>query len=320
MPENSDSQIKQYLNKFSEWRQAKKTKKEEQKPQTFSEKAWSWTKTIVGAVLVVMVINGLLIASFVVPTGSMENTVMTGDFLFVNKFVYGPSTPQVVPFLNIPLPFYKFPGMKDPEQGDVIVFIYPGDRDEIQAREFQYYLKRCVATAGDTLQIIGHKVLVNNKEFKLPEHGTYDLNVPETPAEKWLTFPAGRNYTRNNYGPIRIPKKGDVINLTNENWKEWEYFIKKEGSNIEILSGEINIDDKPASKYTVKRDYCFGLGDNRDHSLDSRYWGFIPYENVVGTPIMVYWSWQSRDEYGNELGLLEKIGKIRWGRLFGFVD
>lgn len=317
---DGSSKLKEYWGKYSQWKQERKAKQEANKPQTIQEHIWSWTKTIVGAILVVMVINGILVASFVVPTGSMENTVMTGDFLFVNKFVYGPSTPQVVPFLNIPLPFYKFPGVKDPKRGDVIVFIYPGERDEVEAREFQYYLKRCVAVAGDVLRVEGHKIYVNNQEFTMPEEAHYDLSVPETPAEKWLTFPAGRGYTRNNYGPIRIPKKGDNITLDTQNWREWEFFIKKEGHNIEMQGDRLVIDGKATNTYTVKKDYCFGIGDNRDHSLDSRYWGFIPYDNVVGTPIMVYWSWESRDEYGNEMGLFDKIAKIRWGRLFNFIN
>jgi len=87
----------------------KKNKKPKKEPETFSEHLLSWTKTILGAIVIVMLINGVAIASFVVPTPSMEKTVMTGDFLFVNKFIYGPSTPQVVPFFNIPLPFLKTP-------------------------------------------------------------------------------------------------------------------------------------------------------------------------------------------------------------------
>mgnify|MGYP000976642483 CR=1 FL=1 len=315
----SEQEKKSIINSIKNWREVRNKKAEEKQPQTTSEKIISFGKTLIGAILIVMIINGLFLASFVVPTGSMENTVMTGDFLFVNKFIYGPSTPQIVPFLNIPLPFYKFPGVKDPEVGDVIVFIYPGDRDEVESKEFQYYLKRCVATAGDTLQIIGNKVYVNNKEYYLPENGVYDPRVPDSPAEQLSTFPKGRNYTRNNYGPIRIPKKGDIINVDLFNLKEWEYFIRKEGKTVEASNFQLLIDGKPTNSYKVERDYCFGLGDNRDHSLDSRYWGFIPYDNVVGTPMIVYWSWESRDEYLNEYSFIEKVKRIRWSRIFNII-
>lgn len=289
-----------------------KAKEKKKKPQTLGETIISWTKTIVGALIIVMFINGFLVASFVVPTGSMENTVMTGDFLFVNKFIYGPTTPQIIPFLNIPLPYIKFPGPKTPERGDVIVFVYPGDRDEVKAREFQYYLKRCVAIAGDTLQIINKKLFVNGIEYPLAPTGKYDYSEPLSPYNKWETFPPGRGFTRDNYGPIRIPKKGDKIELDPKNWREWEFFIKKEGHDISYDGVNFYIDGEPKRTYIVERDYCFALGDNRDHSSDSRYWGFVPYENVVGAPLIIYMSWDTNIPLYN---IVEKIKSIRFGRI-----
>ena len=291
-------------------------KKDKKKPETPTEKFWSWVKTIFWAIVVVMIINGIAIASFVVPTGSMENTVMTGDFLFVNKFIYGPTTPQVVPFFNIPLPFYKFPAPKDPAKGDVIVFIFPGMREEVKSPVFQYYLKRCVATAGDTLQIIGNHLIINGKESPLPEHAAIDYSDYEDPSDKFRTFPVGKNFTRNNYGPIRIPKEGDVINLTQENYREWAIFIAREGHEIENSGTSIIIDGNIVNKYTVERDYCFGMGDNRDHSLDSRYWGFIPYDNVVGTPMIVYWSWDTNLPIAR---LFDKFSTIRFDRFLNII-
>ncbi|MGQ9820051.1 MAG: signal peptidase I [Candidatus Kapaibacteriales bacterium] len=295
------------------YRQRRKLQKEKKKkPQTFSEVVLSWVKTIVGAIIIVMFINGFLVASFVVPTGSMENTVLTGDFLFVNKFIYGPTTPQIVPFLNIPLPYIKFPGPRTPQRGDVIVFVYPGDRDDVKPREFQYYLKRCIAIAGDTLLIKNKKVFVNGVEFPLPKNGKYDYTEPLSPYNKWETFPSGRGFTRDDYGPIRIPKKGDSIFLTPKNWREWEVFIKREGHNISYDGMKFLIDGVPSTFYVVERNYCFALGDNRDHSADSRYWGFVPYQNVVGTPMIVYMSWDTNIPLYN---IVEKIKSIRWKRL-----
>lgn len=290
----------------------KQKKVEKKKPETTAEKIISWVKTIVWAIVVVMIINGLALASFVVPTGSMENTVMTGDFLFVNKFIYGPTTPQVVPFLNIPLPFYKFPAPKDPEKGDVIVFIFPGYRDEVESSEFQYYLKRCVATAGDTIQIINNIVYINGERQPFPPNAVVDTSNFEDPTDKFRTFPVGMNFTRNNYGPLRIPKKGDVIQLNQDNYRQWATFIAREGHTIENNGSVILIDGKPANQYTIERNYCFGMGDNRDHSLDSRYWGFIPYDNVVGTPMIVYWSWDTNLPLSDIIG---KISSIRFSRI-----
>jgi len=306
---------KNLFQKYLERRKRKKEEAKKKKPENFFEMAISWIRTLLGAIIIVMIINGLAIASFVVPTGSMENTVMTGDFLIVNKFIYGPSTPQVIPFLNIALPFFKFPGFKDPEPGDVIVFIYPGDKDEVEPKEFQYYLKRCIAVAGDTLQIINKKVYVNGKEQPLPENAKFSRPVFD--GDSYRTFPPGRGFSGDNYGPLRIPKKGDIIHLNPANYFEWEVFILREGHEIYISGGDIYIDNKKTNKYVVERDYCFGMGDNRDNSEDSRYWGYIPYENVVGTPIFVYWSWDTNKPLTQ---IFEKLATVRWSRIFTFID
>ncbi len=261
--------------------------------QTLSEIAVSWVKTLGGAIIMVMILNGLLIASFVVPTGSMENTVMTGDFLFVNKFIYGPSTPQMIPLFNVPLPYYRFPGIRQPEKGDVIVFIFPGNRDEVKPVEFQYYLKRCIATAGDVLEVRNKEVIVNGQPVPLSADGRYGPPGSLNADDRYMTFPIGAGFTRDNYGPIRIPKKGDIIKLTPENLAAWDIFIRREGHAVNLESNTITIDGQKTTQYIVQRDYCFGMGDNRDNSLDSRYWGFVPVENVVGTPLIVYWSWET---------------------------
>lgn len=289
------------------------------KPETLGEHLTAWVKTIIWSLTVVTIINGLALASFVVPTGSMESTVLAGEFLFVNKFVFGPSTPQIIPFLNQPLPYYKLPPVIAPKQGDVIVFVFPGNRDVVKPTAFEYYLKRCVAAAGDVLQIKGGRVFVNGTEYSLPEHAQFMGWTPEQrvmvcDADREATFPPGKGYTRDDYGPIRIPKEGDMIALTPENFREWAVFIAREGHIVDAAMG--TIDGKPATSYTVKRDYVFGMGDNRDNSLDSRFWGFIPEEDVVGTPMIVYWSWAPNDPvYGTRMTFTQRLKSIRWGRI-----
>ena len=124
---------------WEEYRQERRRRRaQRRKPQNAAEAGFSWVRSLLGALLVVMILNGLAIASFVVPTGSMEGTVRAGDFLFVNRVVFSPSTPQIIPFVNIPLPYIRFPGLRQPQRGEVIVFIFPGYRDEVEPREFQY--------------------------------------------------------------------------------------------------------------------------------------------------------------------------------------
>ena len=297
-----------------------KAQKDDGRPEqqmTLGETAFSWLKTIVSSLLIVMVINGLLIASFVVPTGSMENEVMAGDFLFVNKFIYGGSSPQTIPFFNTPLPYFRLPGLRDPARNDVIVFIYPGARDQAEPTDFQYYLKRCVATYGDTLQVRDGVVHINGVAQPFPPNAKVERKGLQ-PEDHLNTFPPGAGYTRDNWGPMRIPKAGDVIPLNDSTFEAWRVFILREGHTLE-RNGEIMVlDGKPATSYTVERNYVFGMGDNRNNSEDSRYWGFIPVENVVGTPLMVYWSWDVGPFGDAPLG--HKIANIRWGRIFTGID
>src|SRR5512135_3263253 len=113
-----------------------------QKQKTTKEKIIAQVKEFVIVFGGFILLNNFVIASFLVPTGSMENEVMTGDFLMVNKFIYGPSTPRNIMFTNIRLPWVMLPGFKDVHRGDVIVFEFPGYRDEVKSPEFTYYLKR----------------------------------------------------------------------------------------------------------------------------------------------------------------------------------
>jgi signal peptidase I len=302
--------------------------KQEKKPVTPGEKFTSFLKTLVWAICVVTIINGALMASFVVPTGSMENTVLAGDFLFVNKFKYGPSTPQIIPFFNIPLPYYKFPGFYDPEKGDVIVFVYPGDRDEMESDEFTYYLKRCVATAGDSLEIRNNVVYTNGNKEDFPETGNRNSSNP-LPA----FFPEGR-WTHSDFGPIYIPTEGDELLITNENYSHYQMLIRREGHDFQRRSDGFYIDGVKNDRYTVERDYCWGMGDNRDNSSDSRTFGYIPFENVVGTPMMIYWSWlpdvdhDTIIDYNHQNGqpifkkntFKDKTTNIRWERIFNTPD
>lgn len=274
-------------------------------------------KSLGFALVAVIILNSFVLASFQVPTGSMENTVMAGDFLFVNKFIYGGTTPPTIPLLGIifgteiEIPYFRIPGFSDPEKGDVIVFIFPGYREEVKASVFQYYLKRCVATAGDTLTIVDKQVYVNGKKFDDPEGVIFSRNIEPAGYVSGDIFPRGKEWNRDNYGPLRIPAEGDVVQLNAENIQEWATFIRREGHEVDVRGTEILIDGKPATSYTVERNYVFGMGDNRDDSLDSRFWGFIPAEYVIGTPMIVYWS---MDPMINNI-----FKKIRLSRMFTII-
>jgi signal peptidase I len=243
-----------------------------------------------------LILNNFVIASFLVPTGSMENEVMTGDLLFVNKFIYGGTSPRNIPFTNVRLPWFRIPGFRDVERGDVT-----------------FYLKRCVALPGDTLQVIKRVLYVNGKVAPLPRniHFSFPRMVSGSGVDDRV-FPKGAQWNEDNYGPIIIPKKGMTIHLDQTTIAAWETFIVREGHGLAIKGDRIEIDGKQATEYTVQRDYLFGMGDHRDNSLDSRYWGFIPKENLVGTPLVVYWSWDTDIPI---YSIFSKLASVRLGRI-----
>ena len=259
-------------------------------------------------------LNSFVLASFEVPTGSMENEIMTGDFLFVNKFIYGGTTPRTIPFTNVRLPWFRVPAFRSVERGDVIVFEWPGNRDEVRSPEFMFYLKRAIALAGDTVQVIDRRVYVNGQPSPIPRN--MKINNPNPHPSGWVDptiFPKGAPWNEDFWGPMVVPRKGDVIALNPENLPQWTVFIEREGHSVRLDDeGHIRVDGRPVTSYVVERNYLFGMGDNRDNSSDCRFWGFIPEENMVGTPMIVYWSW---DPNIPALDILGKLGSIRFGRV-----
>ena len=264
---------------------------EQDDENTLMAKALAFLKEFAIVFGAFLVLNNFVIASFLVPTGSMENEVMTGDLLFVNKFIYGGTSPRNIPFTNVRLPWFRVPGFRDVDRGDVIVFVFPGYRDEVAPEDFTFYLKRCVALPGDTLRVVNRVLYVNGSVSPLPRNMKFSYRPSYGPVMDDRIFPKGVQWNEENYGPIVVPKKGMVIHLNRETIQAWDTFIRREGHTVSVDPSRILIDGKEASEYTVQRDYLFGMGDHRDNSLDSRYWGFVPVEDVIGTPMLVFWSW-----------------------------
>lgn len=290
------------------------TKDEPKKILTWKENLIAQVKEFVIVFGGFILLNNFVIASFLVPTGSMENEVLTGDFLMVNKFLYGPSTPRNIMFTDIRLPWTTLPGFKEVERGDVIVFEFPGMRDEVKPEAFTFYLKRCMAVGGDTLELRNRVVYINGQPAPIPKNMKFDhLQILPPSFQDERSFPPTAMYNEDNYGPIVIPKKGMTITVTPENYQRWEIFIQRDGHLPELRNdGTITIDGKETNTYVVEKDYVFGMGDHRDNSLDSRFWGFIPRENIVGTPMFVYFSVMLTDEYRAELAMKGETMRMEW--------
>lgn len=283
------------------------------------QKFWEFWRNLFWAAVAALLIKTFLIETSRVPTGSMESTIKVGDFLFVNKFIYGSSSPRTIPFTNVVLPYFQFPALKEPERGDIVVFEYPGDRDELKPVEIVNYVKRCIGIPGDTIFIDNKVVFVNGKEAPRPLHIQYINNyvTPKGVANPRI-FPVGSNFNEDNYGPIVVPKMGDIVELTPENIEQWRTLIDREyGERVVTVEGEeVLIKGKPTKTYTIQKDYYFMMGDNRDDSADSRFWGFVPRDKVVGQAFMIYWSWDPSIPFSDFFNLL---GSVRINRIAKIV-
>jgi signal peptidase I len=329
----------------------------------------------------------------------MESSLMVGDYLFVSRLHYGPITPQTplqVPLTHqtlwengpqsysdlIQLPTYRFPGFSSVQRNDIVVFHVPHEQQR-PADLRTNLIKRCVAVAGDTLEIRQGQVFLNGQPGKsagqpqttyfmqvdtpddavrqaLRKQGVADYNEPDgiprattnpetgepgffiscsanvaayfrrQPYVKSLTVPqlpaelfpdmadfrnsgarsaAPRRWQLDSYGPLPVPKKGQTITLTPANAAIYYKIVAQYEHNTGISWGDgmIERNGRPLTSYTIKQNYYFMMGDNRHNSEDSRFWGFVPEDHIVGKAVFV---WLSLDPNA------DLLHKIRWDRLF----
>lgn len=249
-------------------------------------------------IIFITIIAGLFLRIFFIevyriPTSSMANTILEGDYLLVNKFIYNFRSPKYFPFTDKEIKQFSFPTFREPQRGDIVVFYHPENSNEIQSSNSITYIKRCVAIGGDTVQIIDNILYINNAAFP-------DIKT-------------SANNASYNYGPVIVPKKGNNISIDTSNIAVWKKFIEQEGHTVNISeNGSILVDGKFQNTYTVERNYYFMMGDNWNNSSDSRDWGFLPDENIIGKALFVFWSWNQELTLGN---FIEKFASIRWNRI-----
>jgi signal peptidase I len=236
-------------------------------------------------VTVIMALFGMtfIVQAVKVPTGSMQNTITIGDHLLVNKFIFAPG--ETLPFLP----------QRDIRRGDIIVFKYPGNkydpsRDDRPDNKpiVTNYVKRVIGLPGDRIRIDGRNVIVNGQP--LPEHiiEAVDKNDNKSPLDIIENSPRKPEAT---YDVYYHPGSGD------EHTGDDYTVFKAEGKGGELVV--------PAGKY-------FMMGDNRENSEDSRYWGFVPRELVIGRAMFVYWSYDESKPRTNFIS--DFIFNTRWGR------
>lgn len=382
-----------------------KKNQEDKKEAAPKSKAREWWDAVLFAVVAATLIRWLIMEAYTIPTPSMENSLLVGDFLFVSKFHYGtrttttplqiPLTHQKIWFTNIPsyvewikLPQYRLPGFSEVKRNDVVVFNVP---PKLLNEGIDYpvdlktnYIKRCVAIPGDILTIKDQQIFVNGEPSANPEEmqhsytmittavvnernfvkmdldpddyqpayqigntkqvayrvflskEKYDAIMANKPAfivslkrdardEKdalpvstyHQSFGAAKktsmNWSQDNFGPLWIPQEGKTITINDSTIALYGNAIVSYDHNEDarIEKGKLIIDGKEVTEYTFKQNYYFMMGDNRHNSLDSRYWGFVPEDHIVGKAFFI---WLSLNKDG---GLVDKI---RWSRFFKLIE
>ncbi|UCH63442.1 MAG: signal peptidase I [Fidelibacterota bacterium] len=237
-------------------------------------------------VLIALALRATVVEAYIVPTGSMEKTIMIGDFLIGNKFIYGMRTPDWlgIPYtrLGFSIPWLRFPAFRQPRSGDVVIFKYPHDPQD-------KYVKRLIAGPGQTVEIREREILVAGESFYHPEHLQF-LERKSQP-EDWIDpniFPRG-NGNKDHYGLLRVPSEGDTLSAAHDQVVLW-YVARMDGHTPHLVRNQIFLDDQPITQYVVEQDYYFMMGDNRDQSYDSRFWGFVPHDHILGEALFVYFS------------------------------
>ncbi|MFZ0964388.1 MAG: signal peptidase I [Terriglobia bacterium] len=215
------------------------------KPQR-QETVWDTLRSLLVVLVCVLCIRTFVAEATVIPTGSMESTILIGDHVFLNKLLYGPR----VPYTSL-----RLPPLREVHRQDIVAFRYP-------VNPAQMFVKRVIGVGGDVVKIEDKKVYVNGRplfepyaQFLYPSTTQPLRDVFPPPPSILETFPA--------YGGL------------DPAWaRQMPSYIRNDG--LHVPSG-----------------YLFVMGDNRDNSLDSRFWGFVPLENVVGEPLFVYWSYDA---------------------------
>jgi signal peptidase I len=277
-----------------------------------------YVRVLLFALLIALFLKVFFIEAFGIPTTSMSHTLMAGDFLFVNKFVYGIRSPRTIPLTGMRLPHSSIlPGYASPARGDVIVFEFPGDHASLGQPNVLNYVKRCIALPGDTVELAGKRVIVNGMRQDDPPTAGFTSHIMGQSDFDAYIYPKGSGYNRDWWGPLVVPYRGMEIELTLDNIDHWRLFIEREGHSVRFTAeGAIQVDGNDENIYIVQRDYYFVLGDNRDDSQDSRYWGFVPEQNIIGKAMLIYWSWDSRISLSSPFDL---FGSVRWDRVFSIV-
>lgn len=256
-----------------------------------------------------VVIQIFFFSSFKIPSNSMEPGLITGDYVLVNKLIPGARLFNVFASMRgEQVKIVRLPGIRRIKRNDIIVFNYPypNNLDRIEMHIMKYYIKRCLGLPGDSLSIINGYYKINGVSEPVgnvegQEIFSVQSNRMLKDAGLYLSFPKDSLISWNvkNFGPLYLPRKGDVIDMNRENTLIYRKLIEWE-------TGQ-KLDPRIVS-YTFQKNYYFMAGDRIEDSQDSRYWGLLPEEFIVGKATLI---WRSMNPQTKE---------TRWDRICSRIE
>ena len=269
----------------------------------FFKAFYRFSSSWVGTIIIVLFLIFFVVQSFVIPSGSMKKTMQIGDFLFATKFSYGISIPRL-PWVEIPLvPDFNNNGHliegPKPQREDIVIFRFP-ENPKI------HYVKRCVAKGGDELIYVNEHLFIRFSEGDEYIKENYPSEKIHTFNGKlWVDNPYKEKYPGIHYAP---GVQGNIFGLLLANTDRIDMspiFVK----DLKVPTYHNNEGKKINALYKkIEADHYYMIGDNRDNSNDSRFWGTVPYRLIVGKPWFIYFSWDNDTK------------KVRWDRVGTFVN
>jgi signal peptidase I len=271
-----------------------------------------WFVFLIFTIIFAIAMRVFLLASFLIPSWSMAPTLMPGDFIFVNKMIPGPRIFKSWDFLkNGDFSMKRLTGYRKIKRNEVTVFNYPySNLNKLELDFDVFYAKRCVAVPGDTFYIDNGIYRVKNCSDTLG-HYTNQKKLSEMLPEDFSPhiyncFPdTVYGWNIKNFGPLYIPGENDTVAIDTMNIRLYRKLIEYETQQpVDIREGQVFISNQSVSEYVFRQNYYFMAGDHVRDSRDSRYWGLLPEDHIVGKAFVI-WKSKNRD-----------TGKWQWKRFF----